>query len=46
MVAYLSDGQASWDEYAGTIGADILKHFRVTIEWPHHVLYLEKTASG
>jgi membrane-associated protease RseP (regulator of RpoE activity) len=44
MVAYLSDGQASWDEYAGTIGADILKHFRVTIEWPHHVLYLEKNS--
>jgi hypothetical protein len=44
VVAYLSDGQASWDEYAGTIGADILKNFRVTIEWSHHTLYLEKNS--
>jgi hypothetical protein len=42
IIGYLSDGQASWDRHAGTIGEDILKRFTVTVDWPHHLLYLEK----
>jgi hypothetical protein len=44
VITYLSDGQASWDQHAGTIGEDILKQFTVTIDWPHHALYLERIA--
>ncbi len=42
IIAYLSDVRASWDMHAGTIGADTLKRFTVTIDWPHHELTLEK----
>jgi Aspartyl protease/PDZ domain len=42
IITYLSDGQASWDQHAGIIGQDILKQFVVTVDWPHHALYLEK----
>ena len=42
IIGYLSDGQASWDQHAGTIGDDILKTFTVTVDWPHHALYLER----
>lgn len=45
VVAYLSDGQASWDQHAGIVGEDILKKFTVTVDWPHHALYLEKSAT-
>jgi hypothetical protein len=41
VITYLSDGQASWDQHAGTIGQDILKAFTLTVDWPHHALYLE-----
>jgi hypothetical protein len=44
VITYLSDGQASWDQHAGTIGAEILKRFTVTVDWPHHALYLERSA--
>jgi hypothetical protein len=44
VIAYLSDGQASWDNRAGTIGADTLKQFVVTVDWPHRALYLETNA--
>jgi hypothetical protein len=42
VITYLSDGQASWDDHAGTIGEEILKRFTVTDDWPHHALYLER----
>jgi hypothetical protein len=42
VITYLSDGQASWDQHAGTIGQDILKRFAVTVDWPHQALYLER----
>lgn len=42
VIGYLSDGQASWDQHAGTIGEDILKRFTVTVDWPHRALYLER----
>jgi hypothetical protein len=44
VISYLSDGQASWDQHAGTIGEDILERFIVTVDWPHHLLYLERNA--
>jgi hypothetical protein len=44
VITYLSDAQVSWDNRAGTIGADILKQFAVTVDWPHHTLYLEASA--
>ena len=44
VITYLSDGQASWDQHSGTIGEDILKRFTVTVDWPHHALYLERSA--
>jgi hypothetical protein len=44
VITYLSDGQSSWDAHAGTIGEDILKRFIVTVDWPHHALYLERNA--
>jgi hypothetical protein len=44
VITYLSDSQASWDQHAGTIGADILKRFTVTVDWLHHALYLERNA--
>jgi aspartyl protease/PDZ domain-containing protein len=44
VITYLSDGQASWDQHAGTIGEDILKNFTVTVDWPRHALYLERNA--
>jgi hypothetical protein len=42
IIASLSDGQASWDNHAGTIGRDILKAFTLTVDWPHRSLYLER----
>jgi hypothetical protein len=44
VITYLSDGQASWDQHAGTIGEAILKKFTVTVDWPHHALYFERSA--
>jgi hypothetical protein len=44
VISYLSDGQAGWDQHAGIIGDDILKQFTVTVDWPHHALYLERNA--
>lgn len=43
VVGQFSDGDDK-SPYAGRIGNETLRRFTVTIDWPHRVLYLEKTS--
>jgi hypothetical protein len=42
VIAELSEGNEK-NAYAGRVGVGILQRFTTTIDWQHHVLYMEKT---
>lgn len=43
VVGEFSDGDDK-SQYAGRIGNEILRRFTLTIDWQHHVIYLEKAS--